>query len=247
MLAAVLCVATLAGADSRASAEVENSATTGARTAASAAENTGPAAALAFANHYRGELCVPDALYCYPEARGIPLADTVNIIQMTENLWTHEQLVRDFQRRFATVPGAARKRGIIVLLKTERCATKVMRGCTVTTAALEKRSTPLAADFLIYGCLLKPRDGDRPAGKLKIETGADAWKNDAAGLYGFQQGPGATLVFLDPTNGSRLANSDALTLHLTEEDFARNGGRTPELNALMSEVLARLDRRNALR
>ncbi len=203
----------------------------------------GPAAALAFAGHYRGEVFKPDELTCYPDAVGVPFADCENIIPMTSTLWTPQQLAADFRRRMEALPASERKQGIIVLLKTERCAPKITRLCTTTTAALEKRSTPLAADFLIYGVLLKPRDNDRPAGSLKIETGPDAWKNDAAGEYQFKQGPGATLAFLDPSDGAQIEISNAARLQLTAENFLKNEGRSPELHAKLQETLIRLHRR----
>ncbi len=211
--------------------------------AAKPAEKYGPAAALAFARGYRGETYRPNELTCYPDAVGVPFADCENIIPMTADLWSPAQLSADFKRRMAALPLAERKKGIIVLLKTERCVTKEMRACTTTTAALEKRSTPLVADFLIYGVLLKPRDHDVPAGTLKIETGADAWKNDAAGEYFFKQGPGATLAFIDPGSGAMFDHTNALLLHLTEEDFQATGGVTPGLQEKLVEIRDQLRRR----
>ena len=202
----------------------------------------GPAAALAFARGYRGEKYVPNVMYCYPDAVGVPFADCENIIPMTRSLWTPEQISADFQRRMADVPAAARKKGIIVILKTERCAPKGLRACTVTTAALEKRATPLAAEFLIYGVLLKPRDHDEPAGSLKIETGPDAWKNDVAAEYQFKQGPGATLAFINAATGEKIDRTDASALELTEQDFVKNAGRTPRLHEKLKEILAVLRR-----
>jgi len=203
--------------------------------------SSGPAAALAFARSFRGEVFRPDDLTCYPDAEGIPFADCENIIPMSATLWTPRQLVLDFHRRVDSLPPSERALGIIVLLKTERCATKAMRACTVTTAALEKRSTPLAGKFLVYGVLLKPRDGDRPPGSLRIETGEDAWKNEAAGKYLFHQGPGATLAFVDPyTNSGRMFDHiDAAELQLTEESFTREDGRTPGLEEKLREILSR--------
>ncbi len=206
------------------------------------AEKYGPAAALDFSRSYRGEAYKPDELTCYPEAVGVPFADCENIIPMNASLWTPEQLSADFHRRMATLPPHERKKGIIVLLKTERCAPKAVRFCTTTTAALEKRSTPLAAEFLIYGVLLKPRDRDIPPGSLKIETGSDAWKNDVAGEYRFRQGPGATVAFLHPADGSLVDCTDAARLGLSERKFHQNAGRTPELHVMLQTVLARLQR-----
>ena len=208
---------------------------------ASSADQYGPAAALSFARHYRGEVYTPNVQLCYPDAVGVPFGDCENIIPMTVNLWTPKQIAADFQRRMAAVPVADRKRGIIVVLKTERCAPKSLRACTVTTAALEKRSTPLAAEFLVYGLLIKPRDNDKPAGSLKIETGLDAWKNDAAGEYEFKQGPGATLVIFG-ADGARLVRTDAGELSLSEKDFIKNEGRAPKLHAKLQDVLAKMKR-----
>lgn len=200
----------------------------------------GPAAALHFAAGYRGEVYTPNTLYCYPDAAGVPFGDCENILPMGATLWTPKQIRADFERRMAALPAAERKKGILVVLKTERCAPKSLRACTVTTAALEKRATPLAADFLIYGMLLKPRDNDNPAGSLKIETGLDAWKNDAAGEYEFKQGPGATLVFLNPVNGSKIERTDATTLRLTEREFQNLKGETPLLHAKLKDVLTKI-------
>jgi hypothetical protein len=203
----------------------------------------GPAAALAFARSFRGEVYTANTLYCWPDAQGVPFADCPHIIPMQSNLWTPRQIAADFQRRMAALPEGERKKGIIVVLKTERCATKEMRACTVTTSALEKRSTPLAGEFAIYGLLIKPRDGDDPPGSLKIETGVDAWKNEAAGEYQFKQGPGATLAFLHPRDGSLIERTDALQLRLTESDFIKNEGQTPQLHAKLKNVLARIARK----
>ena len=200
----------------------------------------GPAAALRFDEQYRGACCAPGVVHCYPKAQGIPLADCVNIVPMTAALWTPGQLCADFRRRMKTLPERERKKGIIVMLKTERCATKAARACTITTAAFEKRSTPLVNDFLVYGVQIKPRDGDNPPGSLPIETGADAWKNKAAGEYRFRQGPGATLVFLDPANASRVAATDASELKLLEWIFVKNGGETPALGQMLEHVLRKM-------
>lgn len=204
--------------------------------------NEGPAAALNFARQFRGETYTPNVLHCWPDAKGVPFADCEHIVPMTSNLWTPKQITADFQRRMASLPAAERKKGIIIMLKTERCATKSLRACTVTTAALEKRATPLASEFLIYGLLIKPRDNDNPPGSLKIETGLDAWKNDAAGEYQFKQGPGATLVFLQPADGALIEHTDAMQLSLTEREFLKNEGRTPKLHAKLAQILSSLPR-----
>jgi hypothetical protein len=208
------------------------------------AAETGPEAAMAFARSFRGDREVPKELHCYPAAVGVPWEECEHIIPMTAGRWTPEQLSADFQRRMAGLPAAERKRGIVVILKTERCATKWLRACTVTTAAFEKRSTPLAGEFLVYGVLLKPRDDDgKIPGSAEIETGAAAWKNDAARLYRFEQGPGAAIVFLDPKDGSEIAHTDAVALELFERPFVRDAGRTPVLHAKLVEVLETLKRR----
>jgi hypothetical protein len=146
-------------------------------------------------------------------------------------------LAADFRLRMSGVAEKDRKRGIIVMLKTERCCTKEFRACTVTTAALEKRASPLVAEFLVYGAWIKPRDGDKPPGSLRIEKGSDGWKNDAAGIYGFEQGPGATLAFINPADGTMLGRTDALRMGLYEKEFVANQGRAPELDAKLEEVL----------
>jgi len=205
-----------------------------------AAEKYGPASALRFAQNFRGETFKPNTLHCYPDAVGVPFAECEHILPMTAVLWTPAQIVADFHRRMKNLPVAERKKGIIVLLKTERCATKSLRACTVTTAALEKRSTPLAGEFAIYGLLLKPRDNDVPAGSLPIETGLDTWKNQAAKEYDFKQGPGATLVFLNPSDGSTMKRTDAIALQLFDREFLKNQGATPKLHQQLAEILEQL-------
>jgi len=200
----------------------------------------GPQAVIDFSRRYRGGLCRPGALVQYPAAQGIPWADTRNIIPMTAELWTPAQLSADFQRRTAGLAGPERKVGILVLLKTERCAVKAVRYCSTTTAALEKRSTPLVGQFVIYGVQLLPRDQDDPPGSRAVETGTDAWKNAAAGEYRFRQGPGATLVFLRPSDGARLDSSDAYRLGLDEPQLLRDHGRTPQLEDELMRVLRML-------
>jgi hypothetical protein len=206
----------------------------------------GPAAALAMDHAYRGSCCEPGVLHCFPGAHAVPITDCANIIPMTATMWTPGELCADFRRRMAALPASQRKQGIIVMLKTERCATKASRACTITTAALEKRSTPLVSDFLVYAVQLKPRDNDDPPGSLPIETGADAWKNRAAGEYRFEQGPGATLVVLDPSFGATIVRTNAARLDLLEWDFVKNHGRTPGLEKILREALATLAHERAL-
>jgi len=210
--------------------------------ASPAAQKTaeGPASALAFAEAYKGERVAANQLDCFPDACGVPFAACEHIIPMTATLWTPKQIIADFQTRADSLSPRDWPIGIIVLLKTERCATKAFRGCSITTAALEKRSTPLAKRFLIYGLQLKPRDNDTPPGSLKIETGVDAWKNDAAGEYQFQQGPGATLVFLDPITGAVIEHTDAARLGLMEGKFLAAQGETPLLHKTLQAVIDHL-------
>jgi hypothetical protein len=205
--------------------------------------DVGPAAALRFAISYRRTTYVPGTFRCYPDAEGIPFSDTKNIVPMTGSLCMPAELAADFELRMAGTLEKDRKKGIIVMLKTERCCTTEFRACTVTTAALEKRASPLVAEFLVYGAWIKPRDGDIPAGSLKIEKGSDAWKNNAAGAYGFIQGPGATLDFLDPMDGSMVARTDALKLGLTDKEFVEKQGKVPKLDAKLRLILRLLKTR----
>jgi hypothetical protein len=212
------------------------------RTAVGASsEAIGPDAALRFSEKYRGDEFVPGVLHCYPKAAGIPFADTPSIIQMHSSLWRPRDIVADFNRRIEELPVDSRKKGIIVVLKTERCATKAMRLCSVTTAALAKQSAPAVGEFAIYGLQLKPRDGDEPPGSLLIEEGDDAWKNAVAGEYGFRQGPGATIVILSPLDGSKIQVSDAFRLRLFQEEFVARGGETPELEGFLRAALRKLE------
>jgi hypothetical protein len=205
------------------------------------ASDEGPLAALRYAESFRGAGRQPGQMHLYPDARGIPFEETRHFISLTSELWRPADLAADFRRRAALLPSGERPRGIIVVLKTERCATKRLRACTVTTAALEKRSTPLAASFLLYGVWLQPRDDDHPPGSRAIETGADAWKNEAAGVYEFDQGPGATIVFLDPRTGQILERTDARAQRLFDAAFTGDSGRTTKLHETLARILARLE------
>lgn len=183
---------------------------------------------------------MPDVQYCYPDARGIPFSETKHIIPLDADLWRPVDIAADFTRRMETLPAAERKKGIVVIVKTERCATKMARLCSIKTAVFEKAATPLVHSFALYGLQLKPRDGDSPPGSKKIEIGLDDWKNEAAGVYRFVQGPGATIVVLDPADGSEVAHTDAIAMHLYEAEFAALNGRTPYLEEFLSAALRTL-------
>jgi hypothetical protein len=204
----------------------------------------GPASALEFSLRFRGASYDPGEEVCYPEAKGIPLSDLENIIPMSAQLWTPQQLAEDFRERAKRDP---RKKGILVLLKTERCAINKFRLCTVATAAIEKRSTPLLEEFVAYGVWLLPRDDDNPSGSSEIESGENAWKNEAAGLYNFKQGPGATIALIDPIGAKILKITDAVKLRLYEKDFIKNEGRTPLLESELRKVLEILSTESAAR
>lgn len=56
-----------------------------------------------------------------------------------------------------------------------------------------------------------------------------------------KQGPGATLVFPNPADGSKIERTDASELRLSERDFQKLKGEVPLLHAKLQEVLAKVE------
>ncbi len=188
------------------------------------AVSEGPAAALAFERGYRGAQIGG----YYPDAKPIPFKDTKNIVPMNESLWSTVDLMADFRKN-----KTAEQKAILVVVKTEFCCTNTYRPCAVTTAALEKRSTPELKKFRIYGAWVKNPKADQ---SVAAKTGKAAWDAKVIKEYGFQQGPGATLVFIHPTSATHV-RTDAGLLKLDMSDFEANKGAAPLLAAKIAEVL----------
>ena len=116
------------------------------------------------------------------------------------------------------------------VLKTEYCHQNNFRGCAVTTAAFEKRATPLIKNFRVYAAWVELLNPDRE----KV-AGMQKWLNEVRDFYDFDQGPGANVFIFVP--GRPRENSDALRLGLSETEFETNGGRVPKLEAWLKSFL----------
>lgn len=199
-------------------------------------KDEGPQAALEFERKYRGpkekkggEGFAEEGLY--PDAKPIPYTDTKNITPMTETLWSPAQLIADFKKNKKDGQAA-----IAVIVKTEFCCTNKFRPCAVTTAAFEKFSTPVIKKFKVYGAWVRNEKALPKGADAKTIAAKEAWDERVMTTYGFQQGPGATIVLIDPDTGRGL-RTDAVQQQLYMEPFEKNQGATPVLEETLQKAL----------
>lgn len=121
--------------------------------------------------------------------------------------------------------------GAIVIVKTEFCCDG-SRLCAVTTACMEKKSTPLIGRFRVYAGWIK-NHASHEAGSR------DQWDQQVVDEYGFVQGPGARIVVMVPTFDGKMYQwfSDASDLELSLSDFESNNGRTPRLEQFLADAV----------
>lgn len=160
----------------------------------------------------------------YPGAKPIPFAGLKNIVPMTKELWSPEDILKDFAKNKAEGQEAA-----LVIVKTEACQLSESRVCSAATAAIELRSTPALAKFRVYGAWIK----NNPDQQGREWT---RWHDEVAAAYRFQQGPGAHIIVLVPGVG-RPFESDAGKLGLTVESLEKEKGRTPLFETFLQEAL----------
>lgn len=179
----------------------------------------GPAAALGFERSFR------DPQY-YGDSKPIELGDCSNITELTTDLWSKKDVLRDFKRHRTDD-----QIGVIVFVKTEICCGG-SRLCAVTTACMEKKSTPLVGRFRVYGGWIK-ENPDHTG-----EQWSD-WEANVINEYGFVQGPGARVVVMVPTWDGKMYQweSDATDLELSQWDFQRREGRTPALDEFLATAV----------
>lgn len=184
-----------------------------------AAVREGPNAALAFEKSFRD----PDDDDGW---RPIPLNQCENITALTKELWTKKQVLADFNRH-----RSEDQVGAIVIVKTEYCC-EGSRLCAVTTACMEKKSTPLVGRFRVYAAWIN-NDPDRS------EEEWSQWDEDVINEYEFIQGPGARLVVMVPNSGSKIYQwqTTASELDLNEWTFAEREGETPELESFLQTAV----------
>jgi len=177
----------------------------------------GPSAALAFEKSFRGER---------DDGKPVPLDSCHNIRQLTEEFWSKKHVLADF-KQYRTEGQV----GAIVIVKTEYCCDG-SRLCAVTTACMEKKSTPLIGRFRVYAAWIK-NSPDHKGGKR------NRWDRSVIDEYGFVQGPGARIVVMVPTFDGKMYQwfSSASDLSLSLSDFENHHGSTPELERFLAEAV----------
>ncbi|GIW55626.1 MAG: hypothetical protein KatS3mg082_2030 [Nitrospiraceae bacterium] len=179
----------------------------------------GPGAAMAFEKSFRGE-------GNSDTWKPIPFEQCSHITPLTEELWSKKHVLTDFKRN--RTPDQI---GVIVFVKTEYCCDG-SRLCAVTTACMEKKSTPLIGRFRVYGGWIKNHPDYREHGRAE-------WDQQVIHEYGFVQGPGARVVVMVPTFDGLMYQwfSNASELELSLSEFERDEGRTPALEKFLAEAV----------
>lgn len=179
----------------------------------------GPGAALNFESSFRDP---SNGGYWNP----IPLDQCENITELTKDLWSKKDVLTHFKKH-----RNEKQIGVIVFAKTEYCCDD-SRLCAVTTACLEKKSTPLVDRFMVYGAWIRNHP-DHPW----EEWGQ--WDEDVIAEYGFVQGPGARLVVMVPLWDGKMYQweSSASELEFSRWEFESRNGKTPALEHLLQKAV----------
>lgn len=161
------------------------------------------------------------------DARPIGFGDVQRIVRMDESRWKPEDLIAYYKRH-----KTPKQRGILVMVKTELCCDNGYRGCAVATSVLEKTHPEL----MVFMAWVK--------NEAALEHGQDqarkaAWDQRVIDAYGFVQGPGARLVFLDPRSGAQIG-TDAQEMKLYQSAFAEHRGTTPTFDRFAERALRRI-------
>ena len=179
----------------------------------------GPSAAFEFEKSFRDANRRSDS-------KPIDLQQCENITKLHVDFWSKKHVLTDFKKR-RTVDQI----GVIVIVKTELCC-RGSRLCAVTTACMEKKSTPLVGRFLVYAGWVK-NDPDFPDYERR------EWDSKLIEEYDFIQGPGARLVVMVPTWDGKMYqwHSTATKLDLFGSTFEKNQGETPKLEAFLQTAI----------
>lgn len=196
--------------------------------------STGPAAALLLERGYRGKLQgTLDEPY-FPSGRPIPFKEMKNIKPLTRTLWSRPDVEADFVAYRESLRGedpkaAGQLKGIMVIVKTERCQQR-FRSCATATAALEKQSSSLLKHFRIYGAWIESNPDHR---------GSDwkEWEQQVIHEYDFKLGPGPKIWIFFPGQEKKY-EADAKQLDLYLDPFEKRKGKTPMLEQFLVETLA---------
>ena len=179
----------------------------------------GPTAALEFEKSFRD-------LNRRGDSKPVDLQQCENITKLHVDFWSKKHVLTDFKKR-RTVDQI----GVIVIVKTELCC-RGSRLCAVTTACMEKKSTPLVGRFLVYAGWVK-NDPDFPDYERR------EWDSKLIDEYDFIQGPGARVVVMVPTWDGKMYqwHSTATKLDLFGSTFETNQGETPKLEAFLQTAI----------
>ena len=128
----------------------------------------GPSAAYEFEESFRD----PNN---WRNSKPIDLHLCENITKLNADFWSKKHVLTDFRKR-RTMDQV----GVIVIVKTELCC-RGSRLCAVTTACMEKKSTPLVGRFLVYAGWIK-NDPDHPENERR------RWDANVINEYGFHPG-----------------------------------------------------------
>ena len=183
------------------------------------AQLEGPRAAYEFEREFRD-------LYNYSRSQPVHLDRCQNITELTTEFWNKKHVLSDFkkQRRDDQV-------GVIVIVKTEYCCDG-SRLCAVTTASMEKKSTPLVGRFRVYAAWIRSNP-NHPYEQW------NQWEEEVAHEYDFIQGPGARVVVMVPTWDGKMYewHSTATDLDLSGWMFDNNQDETPKLESFLQEAV----------
>lgn len=181
------------------------------------APDEGPRAAFEFEKSFRDQ---DNDNHSHP----VPLEQCENITELTPEFWSKKHVLTDFKKR-----RTADQVGVIVIVKTEYCC-HGSRLCAVTTACLEKKSTPLVGRFRVYAGWVKNHP-DHPERR--------AWDQEVIDEYDFVQGPGARVVVMVPTWDGKMYqwHSTATKLELDGSIFESRQGETPELERFLQTAI----------
>jgi len=184
-----------------------------------AADRAGPEAALDFERSFRDP---SNGGYWNP----VPLDQCQNITELTKDLWSKKQVLTHFKEH-----RSENQIGVIVFAKTEYCCDN-SRLCAVTTACLEKRSTPLVDRFMVYGGWIR----NHPDHTWEEWN---QWDENVIAEYAFIQGPGARIVVMVPLWNGKMYQweSTASELEFSRWEFESRDGKTPALERFLQKAI----------
>lgn len=183
------------------------------------ATHEGPSAALEFEKSFRDP---GNGGFWNP----VPLKECENVTELTKDLWSKKHVLTDFKKK--RTPDQI---GVIVFVKTEYCCAG-SRVCAVTTACMEKKSTPLVGRFRVYGGWIRNHPDH-------LWEDWNEWDEKLVDEYDFVQGPGARVVVMVPLWNGKMYQwqSTASDLNLSHWNFEAREGKTPALDQFLQTAI----------